>query len=493
MYASDAFVQLNDDPQAFPSSAISASNIINAVPLARRELRRYETGTRLSEINFGSANFVPAANDPDNSQATRFFDGAITFAQRPTEGFGYSVSYQGLTTRRTFRDGPGRPGNPTDFTFFEPDGSTSNHFDGTIHTLNARTDFRLGAHNFVNAGYEFERESFANRTFAVSTTDNSAVNVTQRSHALFAQDQVRLFDDRLQLSAAFRAQFFALDQPRFTPSTNPLYQGTFAAPPTAYTGDGSIAYLFRQSGTKLRAHVGNGYRAPSLYERFGTFFSGFSGTFSALGDPRLRPERSISFDAGVDQALARNRVRLSASYFYTRLQEVVGFGDVGTSDPFSRFFGGYLNTRGGLARGAEFSVEATPTASLDLTTAYTYTNSDERRPRLANVIRSFGIPDHQFSVVATQRVGRRLMFNFDFFAASDYLAPVFDPNSFASLVYRFDGVVKADAGASYTVPLSESRRLRFFGYVDNLFGRDNYENGFRTPGRTGRAGAQFSF
>jgi hypothetical protein len=55
------------------------------------------------------------------------------------------------------------------------------------------------------------------------------------------------------------------------------------SPPNAYTGDGSLAYLFRARGTKLRAHVGNGYRKPSLYKRFGTFFS------HAFGDSARRP------------------------------------------------------------------------------------------------------------------------------------------------------------------------------------------------------------
>ena len=35
----------------------------------------------------------------------------------------------------------------------------------------------------------------------------------------------------------------------------------------AVTGDGSIAYRFA-SGTRVWAHVGNSFRAPSLYERF---------------------------------------------------------------------------------------------------------------------------------------------------------------------------------------------------------------------------------
>ena len=103
------------------------------------------------------------------------------------------------------------------------------------------------------------------------------------------------------------------------------------------------------------------------------------------------------------------------------------------------------------------------------------------------------IPDHQFSLVATQRFGRRLLLNFDFAASSDYLAPILDPFTFVSRAYRFRGLAKADLGASYTLPLNESRSLRFFGYVDNLFDREYFESGFLTPGRVGRAGAMFVF
>jgi outer membrane receptor protein involved in Fe transport len=49
-------------------------------------------------------------------------------------------------------------------------------------------------------------------------------------------------------------------------------------------------------------------------------------------------------------------------------------------------------------------------------------------------------------------------------------------------------------GASYSLPLKgEKLQLRLFGYVDNLFDQEYFESGFRTPGRTGRAGASFIF
>src|SRR6266436_5402442 len=191
-----------------------------------------------------------------------------------------------------------------------------------------------------------------------------------------------------------------------------------------------------------------------------------------------------------------NRCRASATYFYTELQKVIIFDFSGlidpATDPFGRF-GGYVNTKGGIARGIELSLTATPARTLNISVAYTLTKSLQRRPQLPGILRSLGIPDHQFSLVATQRIGRRVLVNFDLSASRDYLAPIFNPVTFGSRAYRFRGLAKADLGGSYTLPFGESRSLRFFGYVDNLFDREYFESGFRTPGRTGRAGATFVF
>ncbi len=490
VYASDSFAQLNEEPQAV--GALPAAGVVEARPVAREELRRYEAGAALSSLNFGNATFLPGANDADYSRAGRFFSGAVAFTQRLDEDFGYAVTYHGLVTRNAFREGPATPGLRAD-NFFEPAGPTRNAYAAAVHTLNARADFTLGRHQRITAGYEFEDESYENRFSDVTPAGNSSVEVGERSHAFFAQDQLRFLEDRLQLSASFRAQTFRLGRPRFNPAAGAPYANQQpASPPTAYTGDAAVAYLFRSTGTKLRGHVGNGYRKPSLFERFGTFFSSFTG-FGPLGDPRLAPERSIAFDAGLDQSLAGNRARLSATYFYTRLQDVVGFGDVGAADPFGRVFTGYVNTGGGLARGLELSATLAPSRSLDLFASYTYTNSDQRRPQVENILRSFGVADHQFTAVVTQRLGRRAAVNFDLVATSDYLAPVFDNRTFVSRAFRFAGQRRADLTAGYTFPLAESRSLRLFGKLENLFDQNYYENGFRTPGLQGRAGAALNF
>ena len=65
-------------------------------------------------------------------------------------------------------------------------------------------------------------------------------------------------------------------------------------------------------------------RVPSLYERFGTFYSDFFG-YSNTGDSDLAPERSIAFDAGIEQSLLKDRVRLTGTYFYTDITKAIDF------------------------------------------------------------------------------------------------------------------------------------------------------------------------
>ncbi len=486
IFATDGFAMLKSTAQGI--GTLPARGIVEAVALPAAELQRYEAGTPISQLSPGSATFIPAARNPDYTRAGRVFSGALSLSVRPTESLGFTANYQGLRTRRRFGDGPAGPGS-------QPKGSTRSFYEGEVHTAVARVDWQAGRWQLINAGYEFENENYSNRSLLPNAANNSAVSVSQRSNTFFVQDQVRFFEGRLQLAGSYRAQFFSLDQPLFTPLASAPYSGRkFAAPPTAQTGDGSAAYTFKSTGTKFRAHVGRGYRAPSLYERFGTYYGSFG--YSAYGDPRLRPDRSIAVDGGVDQTLWNSRARLAATYFYTQMQEVIIFDFSGainpTVDPFGRY-GGYRNTNGGLARGVELSASLSPARSLGVTAAYTYTNARQRTPLADGVLRSYIIPDHQFSLGAFQRLSPRLTAVFDLLVSGNYLAPIYNPATFASRAYRFSGLARVEAGANYRLPLSESRALRFFGKVDNLLNQTYFENGFLTPGATARGGIQLEF
>jgi len=432
--------------------------------------------------------FLPAPDNPDSTRAARFLSGALTLDGQASPRLDYSVSYQMVANGRRYGDGPAGVG-------YQPLANTRSIYDGRIQTADAQAHYRLGRWNLLTGGYEFENENYANDSADASNpAAASAVNVTERSQTVFGQDQAQFLGGRLQLSGAVRAQYFTLERPSLLPLDGAPYQGgAFPSPASAVTGDGSAAYFFRASGTKLRAHVGRGYRAPSLFERFGAGFDPVYG-YSVYGDPRLKPEHTIAFDAGVDQTFWQNRLQVSASYFYTWLQDVIYFDVSGllnpSTDPFGRYVG-YRNTRGGISRGFEASAAVAPARSLRVMTAYTYVNALERNPLVGDVLRSFVIPRNQFSIVVTEQPTSRLLLTFDTRATDSYLAPVY-----ADLVtqsYRFGGIHKVNAGASYRIPLKEYQAVRFFARAENVLNQTYYESGFLTPGRTARAGLQWEF
>jgi vitamin B12 transporter len=489
VYANDAFATLNESPRDAPGFAPPPSGTgIRAIPLDLDEQRRVEArGVPLTPGNYnrGGANFIPDLNDPDSRRKSNFFSGALNLTQRLNDSASYRLSYHRVDVNRSFLDGPLGIDK-----FGEPAFTSISDFAGDIDTFTTRVDLRLGGANLLTTGYEFERESYGDFSSDESPAPpRASLGILQRSHTFFAQNQSRLLADSLQLSLAFRLQGFDLSTPRFSGGA-PRYAGlSFDAPPKAYTGDGSVAYLIRSTNTKLRAHVGNGYRAPSLFERFGASF--FGGDFTPLGDPRLKPERSIAVDGGIDQTFMRGRARVSATYFYTRLQNIIDFASFLPSDPFGRIFGGYLNLGGGLARGVELSAEISPTRSTNLFASYTYTNADQRAPNAAGYLTIPGVSDHLFTLVATQRVGRRVDVTFDLSAVSDYSpsSPFPSPNT----LYIFDGYVKADLVAAYTLPIGDRLSLRFYGKVENVFDRAYTESGFRAPGAYFIAGSAFRF
>lgn len=477
------FAQLTDGSFDAPGASLPpAGSIVKAVALPLDQQRLFEAG---KPFTLGNANFISNLRDPDFRRDSSFLSSAVIFQHQINEKIGYRVNYQRVDTNRKFTDGPAG-------VRFEPDFKVVNRFDGVIDTLGVQGDWQLNRFFTFSAGYEFEREQYLGRDSdenpIVSARTNVGIDIEQRSHTFFLRNQFRAFDNRFQMSAAFRLQAFDLSNPTFLGGSSPYPISKFPAPETAYTGDGSISYFFRSTNTKLRSHVGSGYRAPSLFERFGSSY--FGGFFSGFGDPLLRPERSIGVDAGIDQTFANNRVRVSATYFYTRLQEIVDFDFSGYinpgTDPYGRFFG-YLNTGGGLSRGLELSLNTRPIDTLTVTASYTYANADNRRPTsVAGLLRTFVVPEHTFTLTANQQIGRRVEVNFDLLATSNHLFP------FSGRAFEFKGPVKGDLVVSYTHPIGE-QSLKVYGKVENMFDRTYFESGYRTPGATFLGGLAFRF
>jgi iron complex outermembrane receptor protein len=479
IYGADAAASINETPRTVGTLP---PGVQTAVPLAAGELRRYEQRTPISALRLDGANFITAADDPDNRRESRFRSGLLRFEQRPASAVGYSVSYHYLAPERVFLDGP------LGVSAFEPRTSSRSAFVGRAHTLTARGDAVVASRHSLTAGYELEAETLENESLLPSGAASST-HVSQKSHAFFFQDQVRFHGDRGRVSGSYRVQRFDLGTPRFVPGANAPYAGVpLAQPPTAHTADGSLAYFIPATGTLLRSHVGTGYRAPSLFERLGSGYDSEFG-YAVYGDPRLGPESSLGIDAGVEQTTWRGRLRLSATWFRTRLDDAILFDFSGVinpaTDPFGRF-GGYRSAGRGLSSGLELTAALRPRASASVKGAYTFVDADAPTG-VADAPRALSVPRHQFSLVAMAGIDRDVTASVQLLAMSEVLYRI------GSRVLRFDGPVRADAQIGYRPRLGARRPLRVFVRVENALDRTYFENGFRTPERTFTAGASLAF
>lgn len=460
LFGNIANARVNDSPFALPGAFVFAQPFQDAV---------------------AGVTFQPDFNNPDQGRRNRLIVGSGRFSQAVNDTISYSVAYQRVSSNRRNYNGPAV--DPR-FASFVPFGDFEflNINRGNIDTIDGRVNLRFSRSNLLTAGFEFERESLFQSSQPSFTTFNNTTD-RQRTFAVFGQDQLSLLDDRLRLSLGVRGQWYRIrsaDRPG-------ILQGRDAE--SSITGDGAIAYFIRRSGTKLRAHVGNGFRAPSLFERFGEGTFGSAGVVR-FGDPTLKAEQSISADGGFDQRLANDKVQFGATYFYTRLQRVVAFTGFATDPLGLGRFSGFVNRPGGFSRGVETYVNTSPVKGMDLRTSYTFTNSDRSFLGLAP---EYVIPKHLFGVTLTQRY-RAFLFSFDLNRTGSYIAPVFENNfPFRMAELTFEGFTKGDLFVSYERRQTERVSLIFFGGVENILNQTYYENGFLAPRALGRGGVKVRF
>jgi vitamin B12 transporter len=129
----------------------------------------------------------------------------------------------------------------------------------------------------------------------------------------------------------------------------------------------SLAYTVSDT-TFVRANIGTGRKAPTFIERFGFF----PGQF--IGNPDLKPEKSKSYDLGIDRLLFDNAVELQLTVYYQDLEdEINGF----VFDP-DTFLSTAENIDGdSIRKGVEAATTFNVTENLSLGGSYTYTDSTE--------------------------------------------------------------------------------------------------------------------
>ena len=243
------------------------------------------------------------------------------------------------------------------------------------------------------------------------------------------------------------------------------------------TGRAGVAW--RPDGrTRLRASAGTGFKEPSFFENFATGF--------AHGNAGLRPERSTSWEVGVEHSVLQGRLALQATWFDQRFRDFIQYSGL----PVGPDSVNYVNIGDATARGLELSIRTALGHGFALEAAYTYLRSRDqgtgrrlqRRPTHAGSLQLF------HSLADRGSVGLSARFTGD---REDRDFAVF-PDTAVTLPAQ----TVVDASAAYR--LSRGRGalpgLVITGRVENLFDA-RYEEAlhFPAPRRTVLVGGALTF
>lgn len=114
------------------------------------------------------------------------------------------------------------------------------------------------------------------------------------------------------------------------------------------------------AGTKLRASVGRGFKAPTFFE---TFAAGF-----VVGNPDLKPERSVSWELGLRQAFGRDRLVLVGTYFDQAFEDLIQYTPADTPN--------YFNVAEARASGVEVEATGRPVRGVEVSANYTWLDTE---------------------------------------------------------------------------------------------------------------------
>lgn len=303
----------------------------------------------------------------------------------------------------------------------------------------------------------------------------SAAYQSETNFGIYAEDQWEIIKN-LTLTGGLRYDYYEL-----------------SGEPVTYRG--GVAYFIEPTHTKLRASYGTSFKEATFYQSYTTrLYTGQD----------LDPERSRTWDAGVDQYLFQDYVTLGATFFHGNTRDLITYVSPNYNTPY------YANRNSLSTQGVELSAKAKITDRWNAMAAYTYTDSETTafywtnpgQTSVSGMQRLYRIPRHLVSLdtnytfdlpVGKLTIGGGLQFVGD---REDIDFTLYKP-------VKKDGTVKSVAGqpdlADYAILRAYARydlnaRVAFTFRVENLADKE-YEPvlGYPALGRAYYGGVQVTF
>ena len=438
----------------------TASAQIGFKPFKDAEIRlitRYtEAKKELSrKPGFDPVTFEPITErDHNSTQRNENSFSSLNFEQKITEWWDHTARISFVYTDLVFRDPldsdevsifPAPPGKK----FASP---ISSETYNRIMTGELQHNFRYKDIDVLTVGYEFEERK--GRSFD-GIADKKIFQGTMINNAYFVQNKLNILE-RLLLVAGLRYD----DNTVFGNVTTPRISG---------------AFFIKETGTKIKSSWSKAFRAPNFSELF------YKDPFF-VGNPNLSPERSRSFEVGIEQDILEKFLHAGVTFFHDTYQDLIlfvpaaSFTKPGTLENVSR----------ARTQGVEIDATLTPGYGFIVKGSYTYLDAKNfiTRERLQRR------PRNKWAMNVNYDYNTKLNLNLN--VIGDGRQP--DNKTNGSMMR--ESYTRVDLSGAYEILKDYGilKQLKITGRVENLF-NEHYEEilGFPSPGINFLAGVQLSF
>ena len=269
-----------------------------AVPIGRERLRvsalATEGGKELPfdflfdpmDTTLGAFGSLRQVRDPNNHETDRILAGSVAYEH----GLGPRAALEGEVSGFAGQIENQNPANPPSTTDYQ-----RTHLDNSRGIASVRGKLDLAPWAKAVLGAEYRAESVDRLDDSNSGGFGGVTDVTEgiQSRSLYAQSHLE-WRERVLFDTGIRIE----DHSRY---------GSYGVPRV------SLGFSVREAGLKLRGGYGRAFTAPTLTDLF----------YPGYGSPTLKPERSRTWEAGVDGSWLEGRVTAKGTWYTTRFRDLI--------------------------------------------------------------------------------------------------------------------------------------------------------------------------
>ncbi|RBQ29422.1 TonB-dependent receptor domain-containing protein [Aliarcobacter vitoriensis] len=254
-----------------------------------------------------------------------------------------------------------------------------------LDTFNTQSSYNIGNH-IVTFGGQYKKEKFINEANGLIGVTNFAVKEADRwEYALFVEDEWGITDN-FALTTGVRYNHDELFSGEFTPRIYGVYHIT--------------------DSLTLKAGVSTGYKQPNIAETLEGFGQGTGGPWLGqvphfrilmIGNPDLEPEKSVSYEAGLNYSNNEIGLLSSLMLFQTDYKDKIQSLSICKTDSTGnanrnnyaawncslgsdKYYSlmSFQNVSDAELKGVEFTLDYDLLNNLTASTSYTYTKSEQK-------------------------------------------------------------------------------------------------------------------